>query len=431
MQGPSRKIARWQAKPSFNEQWFQHPSSKIIHAAPVHDPEATRISVCGRIMKSPFREVTEAAEWTYKCRICFAGRRQPVLTWCINSQGSCKDMPVSCQVKSTPVRCQLSCCRHSWHAQPKLVVLSLPSGTFTQLCTCCHGDSSHVVFLSVRSKLITKWNISLFPLDCGPRWRPLWTVRPTSPRGQLRWVSQMAHCSHSFAMVFLPWVGLLSLMANPGHRLMHLRPEFAGRPDVVSWWGSIEKAPSWRAHNGAESVEGGCGQPEAAHARKLPQVERNAKMVTLRAALPGVCIEKHGAEPWTAWLSVTTVWSTTAGIPLTWSLHITWVGGGYGKDFEADPVGYRPSGCKGKIWHTGSSCSYWDADLWGPTSKGNSLCFRRFAGLDSSWALHFPTVWTPSQRSSTRLREDIRPATIESGQGSMGKDHWRQCLGEA
>ena len=33
--------------------------------------------------------------------------------------------------------------------------------------------------------------------------------------------------------------------------------------------------------------------PEAAHARKLPQVERNAKMVTLRAALPGVCIEKQ------------------------------------------------------------------------------------------------------------------------------------------
>ena len=65
MQEPSPKIARWQAKPSFNEQWFQHPSSKIIHAAPVHDPEATRISVCGRIMKSPFREVTEAAEWTY------------------------------------------------------------------------------------------------------------------------------------------------------------------------------------------------------------------------------------------------------------------------------------------------------------------------------------------------------------------------------
>ena len=33
--------------------------------------------------------------------------------------------------------------------------------------------------------------------------------------------------------------------------------------------------------------------PEAAHTRKLPQVERNAKMVTLRAAMPGVCIEKQ------------------------------------------------------------------------------------------------------------------------------------------
>ena len=57
--------------------------------------------------------------------------------------------------------------------------------------------------------------------------------------------------------------------------------------------------------------------------------------------------------------------------------------------------------------------------------------FRRFAGLDSAWAPHFPTVWTPSQGSCSRLREDIRPAIIESRQGSMGKDHWRQCLGEA
>lgn len=33
--------------------------------------------------------------------------------------------------------------------------------------------------------------------------------------------------------------------------------------------------------------------PEAAQTRKLPQVERNAKMITLRAALPGVNIEKQ------------------------------------------------------------------------------------------------------------------------------------------
>ena len=45
----SHKIARWQAKPWPDEKWFQHPSSKIIHAAPVRDPEATQISMCGRI----------------------------------------------------------------------------------------------------------------------------------------------------------------------------------------------------------------------------------------------------------------------------------------------------------------------------------------------------------------------------------------------
>ena len=80
LQEPSPKIARWQAKPSSEEKWFQHSSSKVVHAAPMHDPEATKISVCGRIMKFPFCEVTGAMEWTYKCRICFAGRRQPVIT---------------------------------------------------------------------------------------------------------------------------------------------------------------------------------------------------------------------------------------------------------------------------------------------------------------------------------------------------------------
>ena len=45
LQERAPKIAKWQAKPSLDEQWFQ-PVSKIIHAASVHDPQATRISVC-------------------------------------------------------------------------------------------------------------------------------------------------------------------------------------------------------------------------------------------------------------------------------------------------------------------------------------------------------------------------------------------------
>ena len=79
-QEPPPKTARWQVKPSSEEKWFQHSSSKVIHAAPMHDPEATMISVCGRLMKFPFCEVTGAMEWTYKSRICFADRRQPVIT---------------------------------------------------------------------------------------------------------------------------------------------------------------------------------------------------------------------------------------------------------------------------------------------------------------------------------------------------------------
>ena len=77
---PPPKLARWQVRPSSDEKWFQHPSSRVIHAAPVHDEEATLVSLCGRIMKAPFRELTEATEWTFECRVCFVGRRQPAVT---------------------------------------------------------------------------------------------------------------------------------------------------------------------------------------------------------------------------------------------------------------------------------------------------------------------------------------------------------------
>ena len=43
VQEPPPKTARWQVKPASEEKWFQHSSSKIIHAAPMHDPEATMI----------------------------------------------------------------------------------------------------------------------------------------------------------------------------------------------------------------------------------------------------------------------------------------------------------------------------------------------------------------------------------------------------
>ena len=56
--------------------------------------------------------------------------------------------------------------------------------------------------------------------------------------------------------------------------------------------------------------------PEAARTRKLPQVERNAKMVTLRAALPGVC-----------------AWFHSNSSPNSWR-------GGHGEDFKTDPIGH-------------------------------------------------------------------------------------------
>ena len=73
----------------YNDAWVQHKKTKIIHAIKdmghqVSDSvyangelvqgKATR---CGRLTSSNFTVVTEIADWTSKCRLCFKGNRDP------------------------------------------------------------------------------------------------------------------------------------------------------------------------------------------------------------------------------------------------------------------------------------------------------------------------------------------------------------------
>ena len=101
----------------------------------------------------------------------------------------------------------------------------------------------------------------------------------------------MARCSHSFAMVFLPLLGLLSLMANLGHRLTHtFAQNLLGALMSLADEAALKRL-LFEGHTMVLSqVREAVANPEAAHTRKLPQVERNAKMVTLRAAMPGFAL---------------------------------------------------------------------------------------------------------------------------------------------
>ena len=83
---PAQKRIKWQSKPSVGERWFQHPSSRIIHAAPVDEAFQTLVSSCGRTMKAPFKEIDEATEWTFKCRVCLQGADSPQSLHSMNSQ---------------------------------------------------------------------------------------------------------------------------------------------------------------------------------------------------------------------------------------------------------------------------------------------------------------------------------------------------------
>ena len=90
----------------------------------------------------------------------------------------------------------------------------------------------------------------------------------------------MAHCSHSFAAHGQPGTPIdaaafHTFAQNLLGALMSLADEAA------------LKRLLFQGHTMVLS------QLREAVASKLPQVERNAKMVTLRAAMPGVCIQKQ------------------------------------------------------------------------------------------------------------------------------------------
>ena len=171
--------------------------------------------------------------------------------------------------------------------------------------------------------------------------------------------------------------------------------------------------------------------PEAAHTRKLPQVERNAKMVTLRAALPGVCIEKQ-LEPSHGLLDLVS------------------------QQFESQQLAYiSPGRCTSREWEVAmgktSKQIQLDTDHLVLKEKSDTPdqvaatemqiyeALRRrgiayaFADL-FEWTVHeryISAVWASAQRPPTRLHEDIHSATPSSRQSSLGKDHRRQCVSQA
>ncbi len=61
------------------EVFWKHKQSKIVHsAAAVGVSETTEhVSLCGRRMTKKYEKVQSIPDWTSKCRVCFAGRRQP------------------------------------------------------------------------------------------------------------------------------------------------------------------------------------------------------------------------------------------------------------------------------------------------------------------------------------------------------------------
>ena len=77
---PPHKFARMSSEgPSEAETWWKHKGSKIVHAAEAFElPSNTEaVSLCGRTMNNRYELVGKISDWTSKCRVCFARRRQP------------------------------------------------------------------------------------------------------------------------------------------------------------------------------------------------------------------------------------------------------------------------------------------------------------------------------------------------------------------
>ena len=75
------RIVKVTESPDLNEVWLQNPSSKIVHAVAKHmcHNNSPPITKCGRRADKEFNSVAVLTDWTAKCRICFKGRRQPMV----------------------------------------------------------------------------------------------------------------------------------------------------------------------------------------------------------------------------------------------------------------------------------------------------------------------------------------------------------------
>ena len=168
-------------------------------------------------------------------------------------------------------------------------------------------------------------------------------------------------------------------------------------------------------------LRGAVANPEAAHTRKLPQVERNAKMITLRAALPGVCIEKQ-LEPSHSLLDLVS------------------------QQFEAQQLAYlSPDRCTSREWEvamgkTTSKQIQLDTDHLVVKEKSDTpdqvaatemQIYEALRRRGVAYAFADLLEWTVHERYITQLfghlrkdpPQDVHPAAFEGRQGSVGKDH--------
>ena len=77
---PEVKVARRMPEQPIEDQVFwKHKRSKIVHSSlgPLGDGQAVQVSLCVRRMTEKYGQIQSIIDWTCKCRVCFAGRRQP------------------------------------------------------------------------------------------------------------------------------------------------------------------------------------------------------------------------------------------------------------------------------------------------------------------------------------------------------------------
>ena len=343
-------------------------------------------------------------------------------------------MPVACQAKRTPVRCQLSCCSHSWHVQPKLVVLYCRVACF---CSCAHVFTGQF-FICVSVASVISVDHPVKHQFVSVRLWPKMTSIVDSEAHLAKRATEVGLTDGALQSLVRSGLSTLGRLAfahgQPGTPIdaAAFHTFAAGRPDVISWRSSVEKAPFWRAHDGAESAEGGCGQPWGGTRSQAASsgTKRKDGHITCSHAR-SVHWEAVGAKPWLAWPTVAAVWGTTIGLHLTWSLHFTWVGSGsMGKTSKEIKLDTDKVVVKEK------------SDTPDQAAATEMQIYEALRRRGIAYAFADLLEWTVHERYISQLfghlRKDPPQGYMKTSiqqllraDSSVGENHWRQCLSQA